>query len=348
MRSLTPSRAKQWSPPDGWERFTVIDSHTAGEPFRVVIDGLPEMLGDTVIDMRRHARDNLDRFRRILTWEPRGHADMYGGWLGPAVRPDSDFSVLFVHNEGFSTMCGHGIIALAKVVIDTGMVDSPEPETTLKIDTPAGQVIATAEVEDGIAGVVSFRNVPSFVVDLDSNVDVLGIGDVTYDLAFGGAFYAYVAAREIGLDLLDEPSVLIESGRAIKKAISESRAITHPDSAELGFLYGVVFTGRPSDPTNRHRSVCIFADGEVDRSPTGTGVSGSLAILHARGQIEPGEVIQVESIVDSVFGGRIVETTTYAGGAAVIPEISGTAHITGRAELWVDPEDPLAEGFLVR
>lgn len=348
MRPLNMSSAMRWTPPERWERFTVIDSHTGGEPFRVVVDGLPGLSGGDVLEMRRHAQTHLDRLRRMLTWEPRGHADMYGGWLGPAIRPDSDFSVLFVHNEGFSTMCGHGIIALAKVVIDTGIVEAAEPETTLRIDTPAGQVIATAAVDEKTTGVVRFRNVPSFVVDLDAKVSVPRIGEVTYDLAFGGAFYAYVDAGEIGLDLLDEPAVLIESGRAIKAAISESRRISHPESDDLGFLYGVVFTGRASNPDNRHRSVCIFADGELDRSPTGTGVSGTLAILHARGQVRPGEMIRVESIVESVFGGRIVETTTDEGRVAVIPEISGTAHITGRAELWVDPDDPLADGFFVR
>ena len=326
----------------------MIDSHTGGEPFRVLVDGLPDLRGDDVIAMRRDAQSRLDRFRRILTWEPRGHADMYGGWLGPPVRPDSDFSVLFVHNEGFSTMCGHGIVALAKVAIDTGMVESSEPETTLRIDTPAGQVVAKASVDEGKAGVVTFRNVPSFAADLDATVRVAGHGDIRYDLAYGGAFYAYVEAGEIGLDALDEPSRLIEAGRAIKASITQVRPITHPESSDLGFLYGVIFTGRPSDRANRHRSVCIFADGELDRSPTGTGVSGSLAILHERGQIKEGEMIRVESIVGSVFGGRVVGTATVGDLAAVIPEISGTAHITGRAELWVDPDDRLGEGFFLR
>ena len=348
MRNVELSNAIEWSPPDGWERFTVIDSHTGGEPFRVVIDGLPELEGEDVIAMRRQAQNRLDRFRRILTWEPRGHADMYGGWLGPPVRPDSDFSVLFVHNEGFSTMCGHGIVALAKVAIDTGMVDSTEPETTLHIDTPAGQIAVKTSVDGGVAGLVTFRNVASFVVDLDATVEVDRLGMVRYDLAYGGAFYAYVDAGEIGLDLLDSPSDLIEAGRLIKHAISETRPIEHPESPDLGFLYGVIFTGRPSDQANRHRSVCIFADGELDRSPTGTGVSGSLAILHERGLIKEGETIRVESIVGSVFGGRVVGTSAVGDRTAVIPEVSGTAHITGRAELWVDPEDGLGEGFFLR
>ncbi len=348
MRPLITANAMTWSPPEHWERFIVIDSHTGGEPFRVVVDGLPDLVGDDVIGMRRHAQTHLDRYRRILTWEPRGHADMYGGWLGPPIRSDSDMSVLFVHNDGFSTMCGHGIVALAKVAVDTGIVEAIEPETKLRIDTPAGQVTAVAEVEGKTAGLVTFRNVPSFVAELEASVLVPDHGEVRYDLAFGGAFYAYVDAGEIGLDVLEDSAALIEAGRAIKAAISETRVISHPESHDLGFLYGVIFTGRPIDPANRHRSVCVFADGELDRSPTGTGVSGSLAILHALGQIDTGEMISVESIVGSVFGGKVIGQTTVEGRASVIPEISGTAHITGRAEFWVDPADPLGEGFFLR
>lgn len=341
------SPARSWTPPDHWEQFTVIDSHAGGEPFRVVLDGLPQISGESVLDRRRHAEEQLDRYRKILVWEPRGHADMYGGWLGPPTRPDSDLSVLFVHNDGFSTMCGHGIIALATIVIETGIVAATEPETVLRIDTPAGQVTATVSVRDGRAGRVRFRNVASFAVDLDAPVDVPGLGRITYDLAFGGAFYAYVDAESVGVDLSDV-AALIAAGREIKKAVANSKTITHPLSPELGFLYGVIFTGSPHDPANRYRSVCIFADGELDRSPTGTGVSGSLAILHARGEIALGQPIRVESIVGSVFGGSVVAEADMTGIGAVIPEICGEAHLIGRSELWVDPDDPLGEGFLLR
>ena len=272
---------------------------------------------------------------------------MYGGWIGPPTNPDSDFSVLFVHNSGFSTMCGHGIIALGKVLIDMGLIDAREPSTVLRIDTPAGQVRAEVDVLDGVAGKVTFRNVESFVVDLDATVQVPGRGSVTYDLAFGGAFYAYVEASSIGLDL-DDARALIEAGREIKRAIASSRRIVHPADSDLGFLYGVIFTGPPLETANRHRSVCIFADGELDRSPTGTGVSGSLAVLVARDELEVGERISVESILGSVFGGEVVAVTEFHGIPAVVPEISGTAHLVGRSEFWVDPDDPLAEGFFLR
>jgi trans-L-3-hydroxyproline dehydratase len=274
---------------------------------------------------------------------------MYGGLVGPPVDPTSDISVLFIHNEGFSTMCGHGIIALTKVVLDTGILPATEPETVIRIDTPAGQIEATAGVTDGVVEQVRFRNVPSFVVDLDNTVEVPGPGQVRYDLAFGGAFYAYVQAEEVGLTVTPkETSRLIENGRAIKLAVMKSRSIPHPIEPDLGFLYGVIFIGSAEDPANHSRNVCVFAEGEVDRSPTGTGVSGRLAIHHTRGEVEVGEPIVVESIVGSTFTGSVVETVEFGGYPAVIPEIGGQAYLLGRSEYWIDPDDRLGEGFLLR
>jgi trans-L-3-hydroxyproline dehydratase len=302
-----------------------------------------------MLERRRFARDHHDALRRALMWEPRGHADMYGAFVGPPVSPDSDISVLFLHNEGFSTMCGHGIIALTKVVLDTGILRSEGPETVVRIDTPAGRVEATATIGHGAVSSVRFRNVPSFVVDLDHEVEIHGLGRVRYDLAFGGAFYAFVDAAPLGLPL-DPPATprLIDAGRAIKHAVVEARAIPHPTQPELGFLYGVIFIGPAQTEGNHSRNVCIFADGEVDRSPTGTGVSGRLAIHHARGEIRVDETIMVESILGSTFTGRVVATTEVGGMPAVVPEVAGKAHITGRSELWIDPEDALGSGFLLR
>jgi trans-L-3-hydroxyproline dehydratase len=340
--------ARDWRPPDDWVlRAVVIDSHTGGEPFRVAVDNDLEIPGETVLERRAYAMEHLDHLRKMLMWEPRGHADMYGGWVGPPVAADSDLSVLFLHNEGFSTMCGHGIIALAKVVLDTGILPATEPETVLKIDTPAGQIVSRSRVVDGVVTGTSFRNVASFAPDLDAVVDVPGLGQVKYDLGFGGAFYAYVDSDSVGVDLEDAPA-LIAAGRLIKGAVTANRPIVHPEHHDLGFLYGVIFTGKASDPAHHSRNVCVFADGEVDRSPTGTGVSGRLAILFARGEVSVGEDVTVESIVGSTFTGRVVETTEVAGVPAVIPEIEGRAHIDGRAELWLDPTDELGTGFLIR
>jgi len=339
--------ARRWAPPPGWPRITVIEAHTGGEPFRVVVDGLPEIPGDTVLEMRQYARENLDDLRKAMMWEPRGHADMYGGWPGPAVSERGDLSVLFVHNEGFSTMCGHGIIALSKVVLDTGMLRAEEPATTLRIDTPAGLVVATSRVIDGVVESTSFLNVSSFALSLDGRVDVDGLGPVLYDLAFGGAFYAIVDAGPLGVDLADAAG-LTAAGRAIKDAVAGNEQLTHPDHPDLGFLYGVIFTGPPLAAGAHSRNVCVFADGEMDRSPTGTGVSARLAILRARGEIDVGETVTIESIVGSWFCGRVADITTVGEHDAIVPEIEGTAHITGRSELWLDPADSLGRGFLIR
>ena len=314
----------------------------------MLVEGVPDIEGATMLERRRFADDHLDDLRRALMWEPRGHADMYGGFVGPPVESSSDISVLFIHNEGFSTMCGHGIIALTKVLLDIGVLPAVAPQTVVRIDTPAGQIEATAQY-DGTVRSVSFRNVPSFVAAMDQIVDVPGLGQVRYNLAFGGAFYAYVSAEELELSI-DPASTsrLIDAGRAIKQAVIASGPIEHPVEPELGFLYGVILVGPAQDPAHHSRNVCIFADGEVDRSPTGTGVSGRLAIHHARGEVAVGEAITVESILGSTFTGRVVEMTEVVGLPAVIPEVTGTAHITGRSEMWMDPNDVLGAGFLVR
>jgi trans-L-3-hydroxyproline dehydratase len=209
--------------------------------------------------------------------------------------------------------------------------------------------MATANVSGGVVTRVRFRNVPSFAAELDAGVDVPGVGQVGYDLAFGGGFYAYVDVTAVGLTCMPaDASHLIEMGRAIKKAINASREITHPLEDDLSFLYGVIFVGPPADPSHHSRNVCVFAEGELDRSPTGTGVSGRLAIHHARGEVALGETIVVESIVGSTFTGNVVETLEYGGYPAVIPEIGGEAHILGRSEYWIDPNDRLGQGFLLR
>jgi proline racemase len=358
VRDLSPLRSRSgfsaledvaWSPPSGWTRITTIDAHTAGEPFRVITGGFPDLPGETILARRRHARERLDHLRRALMWEPRGHADMYGCVVTPAVTPGADFGVLFLHNEGYSTMCGHGIIGLATVAIETGMISAREPETTIRIDTPAGLVTAFAHVESGRVRDVRFRNVPSFALALDQQVEVPGRGRVRFDLAFGGAFYAYVEAAALGFRCLpDEFRRLIEAGMAIKRAVASDRAIVHPFEPDLGFLYGTIFVAPAQDGSAHSRNVCVFAEGEVDRSPTGTGVSGRLAIHHARGEIGENEVIEIESIIGTRFMGRVAGTTTFGPHRAVIPEVRGSASITGRHEFFIDPDDPLRDGFLLR
>lgn len=342
-------KMNQWKPPDEWLRISTVDAHTGGEPLRIVTGGYPALEGKTILERRRFAKEHLDRLRTALMWEPRGHADMYGCIITPPVSRDADFGVLFLHNEGYSSMCGHGIIAVATVAIETGMVAAREPVTTIRIDAPAGLITALVRIQNGRVQSVGFRNVPSFVLELGAVVDVPGIGSVQYDLAYGGAFYAYVDARQLGLHCVPEEfRTLIDKGMAIKRAIMNTRTIPHPFEADLSFLYGTIFVAPPLGKESHSRNVCIFADGEVDRSPTGTGVSGRMAIHYARGQVKRGEPLVIESIIGSSFTGRVVEETTFGPHAAIIPEVEGTAYITGRHEFCIDPGDPFQNGFILR
>ncbi|MCB9124408.1 MAG: proline racemase family protein [Caldilineaceae bacterium] len=346
---VDPSTSFAWTPPAGWLRVTAIDAHTGGEPLRVITGGFPPLAGDTILAKRRAAREQFDHLRRALMWEPRGHADMYGALLTEPVTLDGDLGVLFLHNEGFSTMCGHGVIALAKVLLDTGMLDRPGNAPEIRMDTPAGRVTATAQRTNGVVTSVSFRNVPSFVYALDQEVEVPGLGRVRYDVAFGGAFYAFVDAAAVGVGLAaGDFRRLIDVGMQIKRAVMASLPIEHPFEPDLGFLYGVIFVGPPENPQHHSRNVCMFADGEIDRSPTGTGVSARAALHFARGEIGLGEPFVVESILGTCFTGEVVETTTFGPHAAVIPQVTGTAHICGINELLIDPADELRHGFMLR
>lgn len=312
-----------WQSPENWPKITCVDAHTEGEPLRIIFDGFPYE-GDTILARRRHAIAHHEHLRTALMWEPRGHADMYGCLVVPPVTPTANFGVLFLHNEGYSSMCGHGIIAVTKVVLQLGLFPKAEPITTIRIDTPAGLVTAHARVSAGKVTSVYFHNVPSFVVGLDQKVEVPGYGTVTYDLAFGGAFYAYIDAPSLGLQCNAQHfRPLIEAGTAIKKAVMASRKIEHPFEEDLGFLYGTIFTGPPHTPEAHSSNVCIFAEGEVDRCPTGTGVSARAAIHHARGDIAVGQKIQIESIIGSHFSVGVKETTTFGPYDAVIPEVEG-------------------------
>lgn len=346
---LNFNSALKFTPPSDWLNITTIDAHTGGEPFRVIVDGFPELKGDTILEKRRYAKEKYDHLRTALMWEPRGHADMYGCILTPPVTSEADFGILFIHNEGFSTMCGHGIIGIATVVIETGMMPMVSPITEIKIDSPAGRITAFAHIENRHVKNVSFLNVPSFVSELDVVVDVPSLGKVRYDLAFGGAFYAYVNAKDVGVSCnAEDYRPLIEKGMAIKRAVMQTKKIVHPFENDLGFLYGTIFVDEPQDAASHSRNVCIFADGEVDRSPTGTGVSGRLAIHHARGEIQLNEEIIIESIIGSKFAGRVVEAAAFGPHAAIRPEVRGEAHIVGRNELWINPNDPFTNGFILR
>ena len=336
-----------WHPPAHWQKITTIEMHTGGEPLRVLISGLPPIKGNTVLEKRRYFREHYDHIRRGIIWEPRGHADMYGAIITPSV--DADLDVFFLHNEGYSTMCGHAIIALTKLVIETGLVRSEGNEIQITFNVPAGKVQAHALVENGQVREASFRNVPSFLFLSDQSVEVPGVGRVRFDVAYGGAFYAFVDAGPLGLLLAaDDYSRLIDYGRRIKHAVASNYSIEHPFEKDLSFLYGTIFVGPAKDSSHHSRNVCIFAEGEVDRSPTGTGVSARAAIHYAKGELRLNDQITIESIVGSVMTVSAVEVTRFGSYDAIVPEVSGTASITGRNEFYFDPDDPFREGFILR
>jgi trans-L-3-hydroxyproline dehydratase len=337
-----------WQPPEHWARITTLDMHTGGEPLRIVTGGLPPIEGKTVLEKRRFFREHLDHIRTGIMWEPRGHADMYGAVVTDA-SDDADFDVFFLHNEGYSTMCGHAVIALTKLAAELGKGRQRGPYVDLAMNVPAGRISATAEMRSGVAVRSSFRNVPSFVLLRDQEVAVHGLGRVSFDIAYGGAFYALVDATKLGLELTpNKVSQQIDAGRRIKRAVMDAFPIVHPFEPELSFLYGTIFTGPPSDAAHHSRNVCIFADGEVDRSATGSGVSARAALHHARGELRLGEPITIESVIGTTMTVAVVSETMFGPHAAVIPEVSGTASITGRHVFHFDPNDPLGAGFLVR
>ena len=343
------NKLKNWDPPDGWIEFQTIDAHTGGEPLRIILSGYPELKGNTLLEKRTAAQNHHDELRKVLIWEPRGHADMYGTIIVEPDTTDADFGVIFIHNDGYSTGCGHAVIALTKVFVETGLIPMNEPETEVKMDVPSGFIKSYAIVKNSQVTGVRFENVPSFVQSFDTEVNVPGLGMINYDLAFGGAFYAFVDVSQVGLDCTPEfQPQLIKTGMKIKHAIMNSVDMVHPTEPEMNFLYGIIFTGASKDPNHHNRNVCVFAEGEVDRSPTGTGVSARAAILHAKGEIEVGESIIIESIIGSIFSVKVVATTTFGSYNAVIPEVSGNAYITGKNTFWIDPKDPFKDGFILR
>ena len=342
-------RQTDFNPPKDWLQIKTIDMHTGGEPLRVVLDGFPTLEGNTVLEKRRYCRDNFDHLRKALMWEPRGHADMYGCLLVPPNDDGADFGILFLHNGGYSTMCGHATIAIATLAVEMKWVEVTQPLTTIRIDAPCGRITAFVKVENEVVKGVSFHCIPSFVVALDQSIEIEGLGTISYDLAYGGAFYAYVNADLLGLDLIPANySRLVEEGMKIKRAVMNNNTqIKHPYEEDLSFLYGTIFIGGPVSAGLDSRNVCVFAEGEVDRCPTGSGVSGRMAIHYARKEIGIGESMLIESITGSVFRGAVVREEQYGDYPAVIPEVEGSAYITGQHEFLLDPKDPFREGFFL-
>lgn len=338
-----------WEAPEKWLQIETIDLHTGGEPLRVFTGGFPDISGNTILEKRRYFKDNYDHIRTGMMFEPRGHADMYGAVLTEPTTDDADFGTFFLHNEGYSTMCGHAIIALTKLVFDTGMIKKEGDQPELIINAPPGKIYARAFRKNGFVKKVSFINVPSFVLIENGEIEVTGIGKVRFDVSYGGAFYAIVNAEPLGLNLdASNYYQLIEMGRKIKHSVMDKYKIDHPFEQDLSFLYGTIFTGKPHNPNNHSRNVCVFADGEVDRSATGSGVSARAALHFTKGEMKKGVTYTIESILGSTMDVRVMEEKHFGKYQAIIPEVSGTAFIIGKNCFYFDPDDPFKDGFIFR
>lgn len=325
--------------------FSAVDSHTEGMPTRVITGGVGVIPGATMADKRLHFLENLDHVRELLVNEPRGHSAMSGAILQPPTRPDADWGVLYIEVSGCLPMCGHGTIGVATVLVETGMVAVTEPVTEVRLDTPAGLVLAEVAVRDGHAESVTIRNVPSFAVELDAVVAVPGLGEVRCDIAFGGNFYAITPLAELGIPFdRAEKGRMLDAGLAIMAAINEQCRPRHPLDAEIAGCKHVYLEAPGSDAAHSRHAMAIHP-GWFDRSPCGTGTSARMAQLHARGKLGLNTDFVNESLIGTRFIGRLVDTAQVGDRPAVIPTITGRAWITGTAQYLLDPTDPFPTGF---
>jgi proline racemase len=331
-----------------------VDYHTAGEPFRIVAEPPVEIRGSSVAERRAFAAGDpaAGRLRRLLCYEPRGHADMYGAFITPPDDAGADFGVLFWHKDGFSTACGHGTIALGVWAVQTGRVDvSATGPTDVVIDVPSGRVTARVHTEGQRATAVDFVNVPSYVSGRDLEV-VTSRGPLTATVSFGGAFYAIVDAACAGLSVTPaQLPALIALGREVKGQLNDSPAARHRTDPRLSGIYGTIFVedgGRDDDGNLRQRNVTIFADGEVDRSPCGSGTCARLADLAEAGQLAAGQGLTHDSVIGTSFRARVLDRVLVDGHPAVLPQVTGMAYKTGEHAFWVDPDDELTPGFVLR
>lgn len=325
--------------------FHAVDSHTEGMPTRVITGGVGTIPGATMSDRRRHFVGHLDHIRRLLMNEPRGHSAMSGAIIQPPTRPDADFGILYIEVSGCLPMCGHGTIGVATVLVETGMVEVEEPVTTIRLDTPAGLVVADVRVVDGLAEAVTLRNVPSFALALDRTVKVAPWGEIAYDMAFGGNFYAIVELDDLGIPFeRAEKNRIMEAGLAVMAAVDEQDRPVHPANPEISGVHHV-YLAAPGSTAAHSRHAMVVHPGMFDRSPCGTGTSARMAQLHARGLLPLDTEFRNESFIGTHFLGRLVEETEVAGRPAVIPTFTGRAWITGTAQYLCDPTDPFPEGF---
>ncbi|XP_078089948.1 trans-L-3-hydroxyproline dehydratase [Mustelus asterias] len=340
------------APPGLGSPLSVLDMHTGGEPLRIVTGGFPPVLGDDILSKRRYARERLDGLRRRLLLEPRGHSDMYGALLVGSERPDAHLGVLFIHNQGYSTMCGHAVLALGRFALDYGLVAQPSsPESQVNIHCPCGLVRTFVQYDRGKSGRARFLSVPAFVFATDVAVDVPGHGKIVVDISYGGAFYAFVSADHFGLDVRSSRiRNLVDAAVTVTNAVAAQVKLHHPDSEDLAFLYGTILTdGKDVFSEEPTANICVFADAQVDRSPCGSGVTARIALQYHKGLILLNQTRTFQSgPTSSLFTAKAVEETQCGDFKAVIVEVSGQAHYTGTARFYVEDDDDLKDGFLLK
>lgn len=329
--------------------LNAIDSHTMGEPTRIITGGVPHIPGQTMAEKKAYLETQLDELRTSVMLEPRGHNDMFGSIITAPVNEEADFGIIFMDAGGYLNMCGHGMIGAVTVAIETGMIKAVEPITTVKVDTPAGLIVAEARVESGKAKSVSIINVPAFLYKKDVKLNIDGFGEVLLDISFGGSFFAILDVKQLGLSV--EPknaSQLSEWGLRLRDIINREVKVEHPELSHINKVDLVEFYDSPSHPEAHYKNAVVFGQGQVDRSPCGTGTSAKLATLYAKGELKENEDFIYESILGTLFKGKIVGLTDVGQYAAIKPEITGSAFITGFSQFVIDPEDPLKYGFSLK
>ena len=333
------------------QMFSAIDSHTAGEPARIIVNGLPKIPGATMAQKKQYLLENLDNLRTALMCEPRGHNEMFGAYLLPPTTPKADLGIVFMDGGGYLNMCGHNTIAAVTVAIEVGLIaDQGQATQAVVLETPAGLVKAVAHFDaNREVSEVSFVNVESFVYKKAVALQVAKIGEITLDIAFGGSFFAIVDAKELGLKVTrDNAFKLSEIGMKIRDAVNEQIEVKHPRLAHIKSVDLVEIYDEPTHPKANYKNVVVFGAGQLDRSPCGTGTSAKMATLFAKGALKIGETFVYESILGTLFTGKIIGINEVAGIKAIVPEISGSAYITGYNNIIIDPKDPLATGFTLK
>ncbi len=330
---------------------STVDSHTAGEPTRLVVGGLPSLPGATMAEKIAYARRELDGLRRLLLLEPRGRQDMYGALLTTPADSQADFGLIFMNTRQYTTMCGHATIGAATTVVETGMVEAVEPETTVTFDTPVGLVRTRIRIENGRVREVAFDNTPVFAYQLDAHLSVLGLGEIMADIVYSGGYFALVKAQQTGLEIVPaNAATLADLGLRVRDAANSQLVVQHPELSFVNLIECVEFCGpaeRQADGALHGRNTVVLGERTIDRSPCGTGTCARMAVLHARGELRVGEWFVSESIIGTRFTGRIVGETHVGEYPAILPRVAGRAHLTGLHQFVLDPEDPFPQGFFL-